>query len=240
MTSSRPKCLLPIASNRTILEFQLDALAECDIQHVTVMAGFGAAEVERSLVERNFQELEVELRVNALYPHSDNLVTAWMASREVSENFVLLNGDTLFEPRLLRRLLERAEAPATVAIDRKDAFDSDDMRVWLDGTRVEGIGKAERARPADAEAIGLYVFRDGGVSAFRSELERAVAQPGALRAWYPPVVEQLAKQVRVESVSIEGLWWTEIDVLEDLEKARVAIGSHQRALRQVLSAAEPE
>jgi choline kinase len=227
LTRSLPKCLLPVAPDgETVLDLQLDALSRCGIERVTVMVGFGAERVEEHVSRRGAARPEVELVLNPLHPHSDNLVSAWLATFRVSGDFVLLNGDTLFEAEVLRRALAAEDATVVAAIDRKDVYDLDDMRVWLEDGALAGIGKGRRDRAPDGEAIGLYVFRGRGVSAARTGFASRIEGPEGLRSWYPPALEELGRRERITPVSIEGLWWTEIDVPEDLEKARVEVGSH--------------
>jgi choline kinase len=45
-------------------------------------------------------------------------------------------------------------------------------------------------------------------------------QQESLRNWYLSVVNDLAQKVAVQTVSIEGLWWSEIDSPEDLDAVR--------------------
>jgi choline kinase len=72
----------------------------------------------------------------------------------------------------------------------------------------------------DAESIGILVFRDAGVGAYRDALDRAMRQPESLRRWYLSVVNEMAQKMAVQTVSIEGCWWTEIDSPRDLASAR--------------------
>jgi choline kinase len=60
------------------------------------------------------------------------------------------------------------------------------------------------------------------VRTFRDALEEAIRRPDSLRAWYLSVVNELARRGRVETVSVRGLWWREIDALEDLEEVRAS------------------
>jgi choline kinase len=48
-------------------------------------------------------------------------------------------------------------------------------------------------------------------------------RPEALRAWYLSVVNTLAAAGVVDSASIRGMWWREIDSPEDLEDARQSL-----------------
>ncbi len=139
----------------------------------------------------------------------------------MQEDFLLLNGDTLFEQAVLERLLDTPAAPVTVTIDHKHEYDDDDMKVSLDAVgRLLAIGKSLPAESVAAESIGLLAFRESGPKLFVDALDAAIRKDGALRRWYLSVVNDLAQQTAVETCSIRGLWWQEIDASEDLERAR--------------------
>ena len=59
--------------------------------------------------------------------------------------------------------------------------------------------------------------------------------PETLRAWYLSVVNTLAAEGGVETVSIRGMWWREIDSPEDLEEVRESL-RNRPAPRRVASA----
>lgn len=236
LTASTPKCLLPVDGARTGLDVQLTALAGCGVRKAIVMVGFGAERVEAHLAEHPVPGIEVETRFNPFFESSDNLVTCWLASRDMEGEFLLLNGDTLFESDLLGRVLAAPAAPITVTIDRKDAYDADDMKVSLArGRRLRAIGKKlDPSLPVDGEAIGLIRFLGRGGRVFRDALEAAVRNPSTHRAWYLSVVNEIAQANRVETCSIEGAWWAEIDSPADLAEvraefeARRAVASRRR------------
>jgi len=224
LTESAPKCMLPVLADRSILEVQLRALADCGVERATVMVGFGADQVEAFLATRRVPEIQVDTLYNPFYSTSDNLVTCWLAGQAMNEDFILLNGDTLFEPEVLRRLLGSPEAPLTVAINRKSSYDDDDMKVSLNGgRRLRAVGKTLDPELIDGESIGMMLFRSEGVSAFRAGLETAVRHSEGLRAWYLSVVNAMADTLRIETASISGLWWGEVDSPEDLAVVRSAL-----------------
>jgi choline kinase len=239
LTSNTPKCLLPVDAGRSILELQLEALSRCGIRDVVVMVGFGAEKVESFVAQRAHRNLTVRTRFNPFFATADNLITCWLATAEMTEDFLLLNGDTIFETAVLRRLLASHGAPVTVAIDRKAEYHDDDMKVTLEwGTRLRAVGKGIPPALIDGESIGLSAFRGEGVEAFRTGLDRAVRNPAALRKWYPDVIDAMAGPFQVKSVSIEGLWWIEIDSPEDLAMARSELASRAADRVQIRPAAE--
>jgi choline kinase len=220
-TTTKPKCLLEVSENRPVLDLQLHALARCGVEHTTVLTGFGADHVARFVDESRFGSMNVETLYNPFYSVTDNLATCWFARSAMIDDFVLLNGDTLFEDELLRRVLEAPDAPVNVTIDRKSDYDADDMKVTLDTEgRLCAIGKELPSHSVDGESIGMLLFRGAGVEQYRDALDRAIRQPESMRNWYLSVVNEMAQKMTVESVSIEGHWWAEIDSPEDLDAVR--------------------
>lgn len=240
LTELLPKCLLPIYDDVCALELQLRALARCGIDRATVVVGFGAEAVEHFLRVTPIPGLVVETLHNPFYAQSDNLATCWLARHCMGEDFLLLNGDTIFEDGVLRRVLDGSRPPIVVTIDRKRSYDDDDMKVSIDEDgRLLAIGKSLKPEMVNGESIGLLCFRGAGTKRFREELERAIRVPGALKAWYLSVVNELAQEVAVDTVSVHGLWWREIDSAEDLDEARRSHpeGSHAGAPQVAVSGA---
>jgi choline kinase len=217
MTAEIPKCLLDI-EGRSVVEWQIDHLLENGITHITVVVGYGALRVE-SVLERRYGQGRIRTLYNPFFDVADNLATVWMARAEMSGDFLLLNGDTLFEPAVLGRLLDSPAKPITLARDHKSRYDSDDMKVCLDGNRLLRIGKDLEPSSVNGESIGMLLFREQGSLLFRNAIEQAMYQPVALKQWYLSVIDQLATAGHVWSQSIHGLQWGELDYPVDLDKA---------------------
>jgi choline kinase len=222
LTSVVPKCLLALDGRRSLLQLQLEALARCGITHALVVTGYGADMVEAHLADLGSESIEIDTIYNPFFGTSDNLISCWLSRIAMDGDFVLLNGDTVFEDAVLLRLLDSVRDPLTVTVDQKLDYDDDDMKVALDGGgRVLAIGKTLPAAAIGGEAIGLIAFIGSGPQLFVEGLERAVRRPGAARRWYLSVVHELAEEDGVVgTASIRGLWWREIDGNEDLARAR--------------------
>ena len=217
LTADRPKCLLPLGP-KSLLEWQIDVLTRASVDDIAVVVGFRAGLVEAVLAKLARPGLSVRTVFNPFFNVADNLGSCWMARHEMTDDFLLLNGDTLFEQGILERLLGSPLAPITVTIDRKDAYDADDMKVHLDGSRLLEIGKTLPANRTDGESIGLLLFRDKGPHLFVDAAERAMHTSEGLRFFYLRVIDQLAKSHRVETENIEGLAWGEVDFPADLQR----------------------
>lgn len=227
LTADCPKCILPVRG-QSLIEWQIDELAKCGIDQVTVVLGFRADKVERILHERYGSD-RVKTIYNAAYAVSDNLVSCWAAHDEMRSDFVLLNGDTLFEAAVMQRLLDSHERPVTVAISHKSDYDADDMKVELDGCRLVRIGKDLLPDQVDGESIGMILFRGQGPRSFHIALEKALRTSSAQKKWYLSVIDEMARSMPVWTCSMKGLQWCEVDYPADLklaEKVVSACGAH--------------
>jgi choline kinase len=221
-TAELPKCLLKIGG-RTVLERQLAALHEAGVQRATIVVGFGAKLVEDEVASRTPHGMDVRTIHNELYDRSDNLVSCLAARGAMAEDFLLVNGDTLFQPEIVRRLLASTPAPIAMAIASKPAYDDDDMKVHARGGRVWRIGKDLPPDESNGEAIGVCLMRGDGPPLFVTSLEKIEAEPDGHRRWYLSAINVLAGLGHVEMVPVGSLGWIEIDFPQDLEKAQATV-----------------
>jgi choline kinase len=231
LTQENPKCLLTVRGDEPILGWQLSALARAGVDRAVVVIGFGAERVEAWLAANPVPGLVCETLFNPFYGTSDNLISCWLARRAMSDDFLLLNGDTIFEDAVLSRVLD-SSGPIALAVDRKASYDDDDMKVSVDASGcLLAIDKSMPLAMIGGESIGMLAFRGSGPKLFTSALEEAVRRPEALRQWYLSVIHSLAQSTAVETASVRGLWWREIDSPSDLDDARAECAVPARAAR---------
>lgn len=222
-TKDLPKCLLPFAG-RSLLSWQLAALADNDVEETVVVTGFLADEVEREICRVAPPRMDVIAVHNPFYGIAENIVSCWVARDHLHGEVAVINGDTLFEPKVLARVREGAKYPVNITVDVKAAYDADDMKVQLDADQVMRIGKTLSAEQSDAESIGLLYLRGLGAPLFANAVETLVRQPGGVSRWYLSAVDDLAARQVVGVVSIAGLGWTEVDYPADLPRAEMLAG----------------
>jgi len=220
LTKSSPKCLLSI-SDKTIIEWQIDALLTVGIKEIIVVTGFQTRLVEELLQQRYPDHKQIRILFNPFFEVADNLASCWIARSVMDGNFLLLNGDTIFDVSLLKQVLESEPAPITLSIDYKKVYDADDMKVQLDNKGlVKHVNKTLPEDQIDAESIGLIYFRSNGPILFRDAVEDALRYPTELKSWYLTIIDKLAGKSLVNVCSISGHRWCEIDYSSDLTKAQ--------------------
>ena len=220
LTADVPKALLDI-HGRSLVARQIEAFASCGLSDFVVVTGYGADRMEEALTAiARARGVRISTVYNPFYAVADNLASCWMARHEMTGDFIQVNGDNVFRADLVERLLTAPSAPIAVAINRKTSYDTDDMKVMLDSGRLTEIGKMLPVDTVDAEAVGFYIFRGGGVQAYAEVLDRAMRDPAGLKQWFPWAVGMLAKTTDIQTISINGIRWCEVDVPVDLQQAR--------------------
>lgn len=230
LTDDRPKCLLP-AGDRTVLGRQIATLAGAGVTDVTVVTGFLPHLVEEEAAALNADlhggAARIRTLYNPFYQIADNLASCWMAREEMREDFLVINGDTLFEPSIIERVLAGPASNAVqVTVDIKADYDSDDMKVTLDGDRLIAIGKTLLAPESHAESIGMIRFAGAGPKIFTDQLETMMRTPDGVSSWYLKAIDALAKSGRrIDICSIEGMTWAELDTPEDFDNVTRLFGA---------------
>lgn len=226
LTEEVPKALLDIHGS-TLLERQIEAFLACGIKEFVVITGYGSELMTDMLRQVEARNPGTSMRTvyNPFYSVADNLASCWMAREEMHGDFIQVNGDNLFRAAMIEDLLASPEAPVTVAINCKDRYDNDDMKVMLDGDRLTEIGKTLPLEAVNAEAVGIYYFRGEGGKQYREVLERAMLDQTGLRQWFPSAVGTLAKLTDVHVCRISKHEWCEVDFPIDLQHARQLVST---------------
>jgi choline kinase len=138
----------------------------------------------------------------------------------MDHDFLLLNGDTIFDKALLIQVLNSASTPITLSVSHKPSYDTDDMKVQLDENGwVRHVSKNLSAGQIDCESIGLIFFRERGPQLFSNAVEDALRDQARLNCWYLSIVDALASRQLVSTCPVPGHLWCEIDFAGDLARA---------------------
>lgn len=235
LTADLPKCLLSLAG-RPLLEWQVRHLEASGVREVVVVVGFRAEAVETTLARLGGSGLQIRTIFNPFYKVAENVASCWMARQEMDRDFVLLNGDVVFEPDVARTAIAGAREPVTVTVNHPSEYDEDDMKVEIAGERVLAIGKDLPMSRVGAESIGMMIFRGDGPRLFAQELDHVMRTPEGTRSWFTQVVHRMAGRGLVGSVAIDGLDWGEIDFHDDLEAMRALVEGWVREQREAIRA----
>lgn len=215
VTRERPKCLLDVCG-KSLLAHQLDAFRDHGLEEVVVVAGYHEEMVGQACAGR------ARTIINPIFRTTNSIYSLWLAREAAAGGFVLANGDVLFHPGLLERLLSSQHEDALV-ISFGEALAEEEMKVRVEGDRILDINKTMDPEKADGENVGLLKFGPEGAAVLIEKLEELISE-GLTDKWAPYAFRAILDRRPLYAVSTAGLPWIEIDFAEDLEMARRTIG----------------
>ena len=224
-TESTPKCLLSLG-DKCLIEWQIDTLISEGIEQIIAVVGYAAPRVS-SLLKNRYGDSVITV-YNPFYEIADNLASCWIARNHLHDDFILLNGDTLFEAAIISQLINAPEYPIVLATDHKEQYDDDDMKIISDQSQLLSVGKKLPEHQVNGESIGIIRFDSEGAALFKSQIERLMYDQESLHKWYLSVIDELAAQGKVGTASIHGKDWAELDFVQDLKYAQEFIEKWQQ------------
>lgn len=232
ITSTLPKCLVEVGG-RSILEHQLDALAQAGVGRVTVMTGYRHAQVVAALEKP--MPLQVEARFNPFWAVASSIGSVWAARDLMDAPFCIINGDTLFDAAILTSALATPIASLGLVVEPIVAADYDDMLVTLDGAQISAVGKDLPESSATHRSLGC-IIADGGHHEYRQVMEEIIAERNGVGAYHHAIVDRLARRWLVSAIERAPGIWQEIDRTEDIVSWREQHA--QRSRRETSSASD--
>jgi len=220
LTKETPKTLLNIKGT-TILEYQLVTLASCNVKEVVIIGGFRVDKI-RQAVDRYIAlhglDLSVKVIVNKEYDITNNLFSLWLAKDEMTTDFLVINGDNVFDRRALIKTINTPNTNVVLAIHKNPSYDDEDMKVKLDGNQVTAISKKIDNYEAQGESMGLRIFKGAGVVAFKHALDMAMLEDTNRSAFFVKAIQHMIDHGQfVSYCDVTEFEYGELDFHEDLK-----------------------
>ena len=209
LTDDRPKAMLEVGEV-PLARRALESLRRAGVQDVVAVTGHCASAFA------DVRDLLSDERFNDRFAEHGNVYSLWCARDVVRGGCYIVNSDVLFEDEIARRLVAARGSAVLCAADH--GVDEESMKaVAVDG-RLRDLSKRAPVGP-HPEYIGLTRIDPSHGELLSRTLEDFVRR-GTLDVYYEDALAELAAQVPVQTVAVDGLAWVEIDDHDDLAHAR--------------------
>jgi choline kinase len=220
LTDRTPKALLPV-NGKPLLAWSIEAAKACGITDFVVVTGYREDHFLRFFRER-FPDVRVQFIRNDDYASTNNSYSLWHAGRAFSgEGMVLMDGDILFEKRLLESLMTSPSDHNYVTVRRSDDLGTEEMKVMVDRDgRIVALAKTLDPLACYGESIGIEKFTPDFTHKLFDVLDRRMNREGRRGEYYEASFQELIDAG--ESVRMLDTFphrCMEIDTPEDLETA---------------------
>ena len=204
LTAERPKCLIEVGG-RTILEHQVEALRAAGVAKVTVVGGYRFDQLERFVADRWAAEERPELVFNPFFAVSSSIGSVWAARQQLSGEFCLLNGDTVYDAALVADGLARLEPGLNLFVEPVGSLEPDDMLVRIAGERVVAVAKDLSPLLAHHRSLGFVAWKGAGAERYLRALHQVIGEVEGAQSFHHAIVDRIAHEEGVHAVAFEGV-----------------------------------
>jgi choline kinase len=152
LTEYLPKTLLEVG-NKRIIDFQIETLLAEGIWQIIIVTGYKAEYLENYL-KNTYPDTRFTFVRNTYYESSGAAYSIILALSEITEQTIYLNGDVIYDPQILKRII-RSHHPSVTAI-QKNEWDEEQVNVILGkDNNIKKISKIIKREESCGEFIGV-------------------------------------------------------------------------------------
>ena len=236
LTQNAPKCLT-IVNGMSILERMITNLNQHGFKRLVVVTGHLESHI-KDFLGNQVGDIKIEYIFSPLYKTTNNIYSLWMARKVISEPFLLLESDLVFDKSLLGDMLY------------PDRLAAAKMQPWMNGTSVT-INKSKKVKAfladkADSfgeikyKTVNIYSISLKSWNGIVKRLDKCISD-GKVNDYYETVFAEMIADgsLSFESVSFDGKPWYEIDTLADLAIAEKLFSSDDYRLEKTVPVSRP-
>lgn len=218
LTAERPKALVPLLGDETLLSRQLRLLAAADVGEVVLSTGYRAQQIVQAAAPFAERGMTLHFVHNPDYAVTNAIVSLARAADILrGEALLMLHGDLVFDAAWLATVLT-AEAPDLAAIDAQTPLNEKDFKACLENDYIAAIG----TDLFGADCVNLMPFYKLSARALDLWLDAVQAQgaAGNTDIYAETAAAPVLAEMALRPLSYSGRLLAEVDTLEDLAAVR--------------------
>lgn len=222
-----PKTLVPVDEHEPLLYYIMRGLRVAGVTDLLIVTGHKHADVEDHAAKYG-EGLEITFVFNARYASWGNFHSVRMAiDQSPGFDLLVVNSDVVVHPDVYRRVLG-TPGDLVLATEQRFRLDEEDMRVWLQGDRVRGIGKDLKRAHSHGEYDGVSLLRPEAARAY-AEIASDLEWGRNTRGYYEDIYASMLGRVDVRAAFVQAGEYAEVDEPKDLAVAAAVIERHAGA-----------
>lgn len=207
----KPKCTLNIGGGLTLIEDTVEKLIGSGINEIALVVGY-QANIIRSL----FIEKPVTFFYNPFFDVTNSIASAWFAIDFIScDDILILNGDVYFEEAILDMVLSTTLNPVLFSDETRK--EEADYKLYYENGQLLKYGKELQGDNITGEYIGIARINSNLLITFRERL-KALINTQKHDYWWEDVLYSLSKETPINVKNVGGLFWGEVDYIEDYDR----------------------
>jgi choline kinase len=209
--SGNPKCTVDIGGEK-LIRYTVDLFHKKGITDIGIVLGYRAEVIREVLSDKN-----VRFFYNSFYDVTNSIASAWFAKDflAAADDTLIMNADVYLEEAMLDKILQTQLSPVMFA-DGTRKEEADYKFKYTDGI-LEKYGKDLTGDDISGEYIGIGRFSREFMPEFLAQLEEMISTQRH-SVWWENILYEMVGSRNVYVASLDGLFWAEVDYIEDYER----------------------
>lgn len=209
--NGKAKCTVEVGEE-TLIENSLQKLHDNGITDISIVLGYK----KESIIEVA-KKYDVKFYYNPFFDVTNSMASLWFAKDELKtdEDVMLMNADVFFEEKLLHDIVEYKEE--SVIYSDESRIEEADYKLYYENNVLQKYGKELTSEETTGEYIGIVKLLQSDLPLFREQLEEMINQQNH-GLWWENALYQISEAHPVKVRPITGLFWAEVDYIEDYQR----------------------
>ena len=222
LTKNLPKACLSINKEDSVLSRMLKILDRKGFDEAIIVVGYAAEAVREfsSKISKQLNDLKLSFLNNDDFENKDNIYSVHLVSSLLDNQTLVFNSDIVFDERILDIAIKRLKnGKSFLMIDDSKTLVDEDMKVIVKNKRIEQISKSLDNTSSQGEYIGIMHINESDRAVYADMLKELI-EAADVKRHYEYALNKVLDKIELVAESTQAYEWTEIDTLEDLERAR--------------------
>lgn len=222
LTKNLPKACLKLNDSETILDRALSLLSTNNFTEVLIVKGHAGEAIDEHAKRWAKKFTKLETFFNPEYSNKNNIYTAYLVKEKLGDGVFVFNSDIVYDSRILElatKAYQNNPQESFMVVDNSKTLVDEDMKISYQGSKIIRINKALDNHSSEGEYIGIMHISNNDLGKFSQSLEFMIVNQ-EFNKYYEDALDRIASDLELRLVSTQGHEWTEIDTLEDYNRAR--------------------
>ncbi len=222
MIEQIPKSTLSI-NGVPLIRYTVDMLEKKGIK-CGVCVGY-----EKDKVYAALEGCDIQYFVNPFFNVTNSIASLWFARDFIDDDMIIMNADVFISNEILDLVLEQPY-DNVLTIDKTRIEIGDYFFKTTDSGNLKNYGKDLPLRERSGEYVGLAKIQKSFLPCFCERMNKMIDNLEHNK-WWENILYSMTEETSINTVDINGLFWSEIDYFDDYERILNYIGmSHNKEL----------